>query len=185
LWRASLHPGTVILVPAHDIEDCVRLEDLLAWRDKLVDISIDRGRYLALGNATHVHRVFIRDDSALGPLAAVAAMDRHLPQRLHAAQQLRASLAGAGEGKQPHGTPTPYHADRLSRMLRILDALDYTRPGTVASREVSESIVYPSTRFASAVEWKVSSERRHTLRLIKEAIAMREGGYVRLLTSSR
>jgi hypothetical protein len=115
----------------------------------------------------------------------MAAMDRHLPQRLHAAQQLRASLTGAGKGKQPHGTPTSYHADRLSRMLRILDALDYKRPDTVASREVSESIVYPSTRFASAVEWKVSSERRHTLRLIKEAIAMREGGYVRLLTSTR
>jgi hypothetical protein len=185
LWRASLHPGTVTLVPAQDIEDCVRLEDLLAWQDKLADITVDCGRYFALGNATHVHRVLIRDDSALGPLAAVAAMDRYLPLRLHAAQQLRASLSGDGEGKQPHGTPTSYQAERLSRMLRILDALDYIGPDTVASREVSESIVYPSSRFTSAVEWKISSERRHTLRLIKEAIAMQEGGYVRLLTLAR
>jgi hypothetical protein len=71
---------------------------------------------------------------------------------------------------------------RLERLLRVLDVLEH---GTGASREVAEKILSPRARFATPIEWMTSSERRQTLRLVRQAKALRDHGYLRLLSASR
>jgi hypothetical protein len=66
-------------------------------------------------------------------------------------------------------------------MLRILDIANGSRAGRISSRQVAREILFPGTSFASAMEWKISSERRHTLRVIAEALLLRDGGYRDLL----
>jgi len=77
--------------------------------------------------------------------------------------------------------PTPFRRERLIRMLAILDLLDLSsgKPATV--RQVAQEVTFRGLPPLRAAEWKASSQRRHTQRLIAEAEAMRDRGYLKLL----
>ena len=77
--------------------------------------------------------------------------------------------------------PTAFQARRLHLLLDILDALlvpDKARPST---HEIADRLIYPRLAIGRGAEWKASSERRRTQRLIDEALALMNGGYRALL----
>ena len=77
--------------------------------------------------------------------------------------------------------PTPFQRCRLMLMLKIVDYLSENKGDPSPVRKIAQLIVYRNTKFASAAEWKTSSQRRRTQRLIEEAKSLVAGGYRALL----
>ncbi len=58
-------------------------------------------------------------------------------------------------------------------MLAMLDA----RNEGAGSHDLAFQLVYPNSRRLTGAQWKASGERRHTLRLLRTAQTLRDGGY--------
>ena len=77
--------------------------------------------------------------------------------------------------------PTAFQALRLHLLLDIIDALLAPGQARPSTHEVARRLVYPRLAIGRGAEWKASSERRRTQRLIDEALALMSGGYRALL----
>ena len=106
----------------------------------------------------------------------------HLPDdplfdgRLRATAQARHWLGGTGGSGTPQSDLSPFQAARFDLMLRLLDA----HVARATLRELAY-LAYPAMPNLSSALWKASSERRGTLRLLTQAIRLRDGGYRDLL----
>ena len=109
-------------------------------------------------------------------LAYVVPADDHVPARQAATGALHRWLASRSASAGP-GQPGPSERWRLIQWLRMLDALD----AKASSRDLAAVLILPDSRHYSAAEWDASSERRRISRWQRSAIAMREGGYLKLL----
>lgn len=94
-----------------------------------------------------------------------------------------ARLAGTESGQSAvFSGPTAVQRHRLDLMLRILDCLEIPTGPTPTLRHVAKTVVYPGRDQGRAIEWKCSSERRQTQRLLNGAVLLMRGGYRELLT---
>lgn len=66
-------------------------------------------------------------------------------------------------------------------LLDILDAAGTRDGAALTTYEIARRHVYARLQVGRGSEWKSSSQRRRTQRLIDEARALMEGGYRRLL----
>ena len=104
-----------------------------------------------------------------------------IEKRREAAWRLDRRLAGAAPRRQRPGCrPTAFQRNRLNLLLDILDMLQ-ALGGRPTSHTVARSLVYPGMTVGRGVEWKSSSQRRRTQRLIDEARSLMNGGYRLLL----
>lgn len=99
-----------------------------------------------------------------------------------ASERLERRLRGAPPARagQIH-RPSAYQKHRLQLLLAILDLIlapAGRRPTTYA---IARRLVYPNIEFGSSVEWKSSTHRRQTQRLIDEAHKLMLGGYRNIL----
>lgn len=153
------------------------------WLVVLADRTLSNGRHLVLGDHDASHRIWIRDTAPRQPLAYVIARDKWIEQRWNAARRLDRRLAGAAPLRLPSGIqPTGFQRYRLSMLLDILD--DVMAPGgtRISTHEIALRHVYPGMTIGRGTQWKASSERRRTQRLIEEALGLMRGGYRALLT---
>ena len=104
-------------------------------------------------------------------LAALSAFHEH--QRSRQASAARATL-----------TPSPYLRHRLVLLLAILDRLDPNSGESATVRQIARDLTFRGHDHDRAIEWKSSSGRRQTQRLIAEAHRMVATGYRDLLKCS-
>lgn len=110
------------------------------------------------------------------PLAVLLPLDDSFHIRAEAALQFQRHLLGRATGPPPRALAlTPRYRLRLVRMVRALDG----RSSGATYREIAAVLF--ETHQQSAVEWKTSSIRAQTIRLVKDAETMMRGGYLRLL----
>lgn len=77
--------------------------------------------------------------------------------------------------------PTAAQRRRLIQMLQILDCLHATERPKPALRQIAETVLYPGHDLGRAIEWKSSSQRRQTQRLVNGARHLMQEGYRELL----
>ncbi|MCV0370581.1 MAG: DUF2285 domain-containing protein [Filomicrobium sp.] len=110
------------------------------------------------------------------PLAVLLPLDDSFHIRAEAALQFQRHLLGRATGPPPRALAlTPRYRLRLVRMVRALDG----RSSGATYREIAAVLF--ETHQQSAAEWKTSSIRAQTIRLVKDAETMMRGGYLRLL----
>ncbi|MGL5168065.1 MULTISPECIES: DUF2285 domain-containing protein [Hyphomicrobiales] len=110
------------------------------------------------------------------PLAVLLPLDDNFHIRAEAALRFQRRLFGRAPGPLPRAlTLTPRRRLRLVRMVRALDG----RSAGATYREIA-GVLFDTPR-QSATEWKTSSIRAQTIRLVKDAETMVRGGYLRLL----
>jgi hypothetical protein len=176
-----LHSSTVILdaAPA-GFADCAPL-DLAHWPAILADRLLSDGRHIVLGDAGGPHHLWTRDPRPGQPLAYIIPHDAAVGERTAATERFDRRRSGVPASRCP-GTshPTQFKARRLSLLLAVLDALLNVgdRPNT---HEIASQLIYPHMTIGRGAEWKASSERRRTQRVIDEALALMHGGYRALL----
>lgn len=110
------------------------------------------------------------------PLAVLLPLDDSFHIRAEAALRFQRRLFGRAAGPLPRALAlTPRHRLRLVRMVRALDG----RSAGATYREIAGLLF--DRQWQSATEWKMSSIRAQTIRLVKDAQTMTHGGYLRLL----
>ena len=110
------------------------------------------------------------------PLAVLLPLDDNFHIRAEAALRFQRHLFGRAAGPLPRAlTLTPRHRLRLVRMVRAFDG----RSAGATYREIAGVLF--DRQWQSATEWKMSSIRAQTIRLVKDAQTMMHGGYLRLL----
>lgn len=142
------------------------------------------GRHFVLGDVDGPHHLWLRGGHAGQPLAYVILKDEMTELRLAAAGRLDRRLFGAPPARRLRGFhPSPFQRHRLSLLLDILDMAlgPDRRPAT--SYAIACKLIYPAMSIAPGAEWKASSERRQTQRLINEALHLMNGGYRALLAA--
>lgn len=87
-------------------------------------------------------------------------------------------LFGKDPGPPPRGWPLS--AYRLARLDLMLRALDFREAGATY-REIAAALGREDDAKLPATEWKVSAGRSFVIRLVRDATAMVNGGYRKLL----
>jgi hypothetical protein len=146
------------------------------------DRQLAGGRYLILDDAGTLHRLWLRRQRRARPPAYIIARGAGANLRFAAARRLEHYLAGAPlRLRAGRDRPTAFQARRLTLFLAILDAIAAEAGAPATSYEIGHRLIYPALRVRGGAEWKSSSERRQTQRLIDEAREWMNGGYRRLL----
>lgn len=147
----------------------------------LEDKTSEAGRHLVLCDEKGRHRLLI-SAPCFEESGYFIPYDRWVQTRLDAIQAFDRSFCStrrANSGGKYY--PSLNQRYRLSLMLRILDAIDDPSSGIETMREIAQNIIYHHTDLGRAIEWKSSSHRRHTQRLVNEAHHLMNGGYRLLL----
>jgi hypothetical protein len=154
--------------------------DLSDWPVILADRLLSDGRHVVLGDIDGPHHLWLRATLPGQPLAYVIVRDPAIDARRDAAWRLDRRLAGV-PAAHGHGAlrPTAFQRQRLNLLLDILDMLQTLPPPT--SHAIARRLIYPAMTIGRGMEWKSSTERRRTQRLIGEARALMHGGYRALL----
>lgn len=176
-----MNSATVILATAPaGVAACATL-DLAHWPAILADRMLSDGRHLVLRDFGGLHHLWIHDPRPGLPLAYVIPNDAAVGERTAATARFDRRRSGLPARRCP-GTshPTHFQARRLTLLLAVLDALLNVgdRPNT---HEIASQLIYSHMTIGRGAEWKSSSERRRTQRVIDEALAMMNGGYRTLL----
>lgn len=156
--------------------------DPLAWPLILADRQLPDGRHLVLGDIDGPHHLWLRSNDPAEPLAFAIICDNLADLRHKAAARLGRRLSGAPPARQfKVFKPTPYQQYRLKLLLAVLDMVNLPNGEAATTYMVARSLVYPHMHICSSAEWKSSSERRQTQRLIDDALTLMRGGYRALL----
>lgn len=136
---------------------------------------------MVLGDHDGPHHVWLRNAHPGQPLAYIVVRDASIEARRQAAWRLDRRLAGA-PSSQRHAAfrPTLFQQQRLNLLLDILD-MTQASDGRPTSYEIARRLIYRNTTIGRGLEWKSSTERRRTLRLIRQAHRLMNGGYRTLL----
>ena len=96
--------------------------------------------------------------------------------RLASAERLCRRMLGMAAGP-PVMRPPPF---RRRHLLTLLQVLDGHYAGSTR-RELAAALIDAEVRDFNAAEWVESRERKRIGRWLKEAVELRDGGYLRLL----
>lgn len=177
IWRASEAPSIIILEQSSDATEWAWRASILGDREIVGDVSNREGRHLVLADRLGRHRVLVQHRAEVLPGYRIL-KDEWLDLRIAAIQALQS--AGDEPNARSRLAPTQYQSHRLALLLGILDLLALTE-GRATNREIATSVLYPRLAAGRAIEWKGSSERRQTQRLVREARYMMNEGYRGLL----
>lgn len=142
------------------------------------DVAVGKVRYLVLRGAFSAHRVELAVKARYATASIALGLDASLLPRLGCLEALV-----SGKPDVPlQLRPTPYQASRLGLMLAVLDRLEEETNGPASIRAIATELAFPGVDLpARAIEWKSSSIRRQTQRIIASARWLRDGGYRHLL----
>ena len=181
LWRPEDNPSVVVVASSAMCRK--ELASAFHMRSPLVEAEAGADRHLVLAGKHARHRLvvtppaardgyIVRADRSMSVrLAALSAFHEH--PRSRQAIAARAAL-----------TPSPYLRHRLVLLLAILDRLDPPSGEPATVRQIARDLTFPGQDYDRAIEWKSSSDRRQTQRLVAEARRMTTTGYRDLLTGS-
>ncbi len=136
------------------------------------------GRHIIVADAAGEHRLWLRDATPGQPLAAVIPLDKDFITRIASLLRFHRRLLGRVPGPLPRGWPlTAYRLARLDLMLRALDL----RNGGATYRQIAAELGREDAARLSATEWKISAARSFVVRLVRDATALMNGDYRKLL----
>ena len=178
IWQAGENPNVVILSGSGAVAARAAC-DLIAKR------TSNAGDHLVLAGGGARHRLLVMASARLGGDTYLIPQDQSVPIRLAALDAFHCCVAGSAVPTKRYPLrPTTYQSQRLRLLLTILDTLGRAHEG-VTLREIAETLVYRGLSAQRAIDWKSSSQRRQTQRLIAEARRMASHGYLGLLRQNR
>lgn len=145
-------------------------------------IVVDRveadGRHVVVGDASGQLQIWLQSADAEQPSAVVLPFDSAFELRLDVASRLYRRLRGRRTGLLPRALQlTPMQRSRLTLLLH---AFDFHEAGA-GPRDIASALIDAKEAALPAIEWKSSAARRKANRLIHDAIALVNGGYLKLL----
>lgn len=182
IWR--VHDAPSVIIFQDKAGNSASIQPVLGNYDLLQDRTTTDGRHLVLGDRKRKHRLLITRPNAAGR-GYFLFQDRWLRTRLAAIERFDPSCKSFGPNKS-HDVlfPSAAQKHRLLLLLKILDTIPSAQNGVSTVREIAQHVIYRNADFGRTIEWKSSSHRRQTQRLINQARFFVGGGY-RLLLRGR
>lgn len=181
IWLAPDAPSVIIVQDTATDCDDASIHSILRHYELLQDRSTSQGRHLVLGDGKRHHRILFLHPCSAGR-GYLVPQDRWVRSRLAAIDAFDRSYRQSNSARSNDLlSPSPHQRRRLTLLLNILDVMHRSDSGIATTREITKRVVYPNADLGRAIEWKSSSYRRQTQRLIKEARFLVEGGYRWLL----
>ena len=175
-WRPEFVASVLQIEAAPPVFRTARRLEHLDLTNATLHVQHGSGRAVVLPDPDGDHHLVVAAIDPTQPLALLLPLDDSFHIRAEAALRFHRRLFGRATGPPPRAlTLTPRHRLRLTRMVRALDG----RSSGATYREIA-AVLFESHR-QSATEWKTSSIRAQTIRLVKDGQAMMRGGYLRLL----
>lgn len=175
-WRPELVASVLMLEAAPAVFRAARRLEQLDLTHAALHAQPGGERAINLADPDGDHHFVAGAIDPAQPLAVLLPLDDNFHIRAQAALRFQRRLLGRAAGPLPRAlTLTPRHRLRLVRMVRALDG----RSSGATYREIAAVLFEAHQR--SATEWKTSSIRAQTIRLVKDAETMVRGGYLRLL----
>ncbi|OIR00574.1 hypothetical protein GALL_174470 [mine drainage metagenome] len=177
-WRPEVFPGTVIVAPAPQGYDARKPLALAGLAPLIPDRRDGLEHHNILADPDGDHYLWRPDGGSGRCLAVVLPLDDTADLRFEAIGRFLRRLRGRPGGPRPTGLQlTPM---RRARLVQLLHALDYRLAGC-GPRAIAAALVDKDAASLPAIEWKSSAARRKANRLIRDAQALMNGGYRKLL----
>lgn len=156
--------------------------DLVSGATVLASHTDDQAIHLVLASPAGRYRLAIAPAaSETEPLHYLVPADSHWELRRAAMSAFHEHVRLGQRARRPAClTPGSSERWRLVQWLRLLDAL----PEGVSARDLAIDLIARDARHYSAAEWDGSSERKRIARWHRQALALRDGGYRRLLNGN-
>lgn len=174
--RSDLSPANIVLAPAPSGIGAAPTFDYSA-------LGPVRAR-IRMGDFLHIILADPEGDEHLcmcgspdRPMAVMLPVGSNPLTRLASAARLFRRLSGTVAGP-PVMRPPPF---RRRHYLTLLQVLDGHHAGA-SRRELAAALIDAEVRTLNAAEWVESRERKRISRWIREAVDLRDGGYIRLLS---
>ena len=178
VWRPADNPG--VILAALSTECGSPFETALRKRPVLVEIRTEAGHHMVLAGKQARHRILITDYSDSG--GYIVRADRAMPFALAALSAFHEDHSSPrAAAARAVLKPSAYQRHRLALLLAILDRFELPAGGRAPIRQIASELVFPGWTFERAIDWKSSSHRRQTQRLVAEARRMMATGYRDLL----
>lgn len=184
IWLSEAAPAILIFEPTPLTPRGLTIDRILTDQEIMLDRSHGQGRHIYLASQKGLHRLWFNNPDTDASFAAKVNTGSDFGIRIDALRSFHASLSSPSTSHSSKCLlPTAFQRFRLNLMLKVLDYLTVADPGATI-RSVSSNVTYPHSSFSSAAEWKGSSERRRTQRLIGQARFLTKSGYRELLKGS-
>ena len=173
LWRAEHVPTAVLLATAPDGFTKAKPLNQVLLSGAAARYDGTDGLHLLLPGD---HRLLLLEQNPNQPMAVVIPLDDDFLLRVTGALQFRRLLAEKHAGPPSRALRlTPRYRKRLIQMLRALDG----HLSDATYREIASVIFGP--KVVRDTGWKTLPLRAQTIRLVKDAIAMINRGYLQFL----
>jgi len=177
-WRPEVFPGTVIVAPAPQGYEARKPIDLADFTPFAAYRRDGSEYHTVLADPDGGHYLWRPDGDSGRCFAVILPLDDISDLRFEAIGRFLRRLRGRSGGPLPTGLQlTPM---RRARLIQLLHALDYRLTGA-GPREIAAALVDKDAAILPAIEWKSSAARRKANRLIRDAQALMNGGYRKLL----
>lgn len=178
IWRPELTAVTVILDAAPEGFGAAKAVDPLKLGALLADQTGIRGRHVVVADRHGAHSLWLRDPTPGQPLAAIIPLDKDFTTRVMSLLRFHRRLFGKQSGPPPRGWPlSAYRQARLGMMLQALDL----RMSGASYRQIAAAMGREDDAELPATEWKTSAGRSFAIRLVRDATALMNGDYRKLL----
>lgn len=179
IWRAEDN-AHVIIITGKEVTSAV-------FEQMRTMVAQDNGtaRHLVLAGETARHRVLLLNSPSHPDGSYLLPEGPSLKTRLNALQAFRDAASLSTTASTVKKRPNAYQRHRLQMLLEVLDHMigSAARPATM--RDLAELIGIGADIKLRAIEWKTSSQRRQTQRLVSEARRMCSHGYRDLIYPGR
>lgn len=172
--RPDLSSAAIVLAPALPGIGAALAFDLTTLGNIRARIRIDEFLHIILADAEGDEHLCIYG-SPDRPMTMMLAIGADPFARLASAERFCRRLLGMAAG--PPLRPPPFRREHL---LTLLQALDGQQAGAT-QRELAASLIHRRVRRYNTADWIESPERKRVRRWLKEAVELRDGGYLRLL----
>ncbi len=173
--RIDLSPSSVVLAPSPADIRAVRRFDPKALGPIRARVKIGDFLHIILADKEGDDHLWVTGPLD-GPLAIMLPIGAESLARLAAAERFCRRLLGMAAGP-PALRPSPFRRQHLLMLLRVLDG----HHSGASRRELAAALIDDNVHELSAAEWVESRERKRIGRWVKEAVELRDGGYIRLL----
>jgi hypothetical protein len=177
IWRPELSAVTVILDGAPEGFGAAAV-DPATLGALIADRAGPDGRHVIVADVAGDHWLWLRAPEPDRPLAAVIPLDKDFATRMASLTRFHRRLFSKDAGPPPRSWPLS--EQRIARLQLMLRAFDLRQTGTTY-REIARAVGRERDAELSASEWKMSSGRSFVIRLVRDATAMMNGDYRKLL----
>jgi len=178
IWRPELTAVTVTLDAAPEGFGAAKAVDPLKLGALLADQAGVEGRHVVVADRDGAHSLWLRDPTPGQPLAAIIPLDKDFTTRVTSLLRFHRRLFGKQSGPPARGWPlSRYRQARLAMMLQALDL----RLSGASYRKIAAAMGREDDAVLPATEWKISAGRSFVIRLVRDATALMNGDYRKLL----